>query len=162
VAPSPRLCKHLDMKRLSLSGLTMLMASCSTKVAEPPKNCAFAPPYFSRYGDQVAEGLETLPDLYTIYVPSLKDAAGNVRGKNSVVWNNRSVSLKSLDGYLAETGKLIPQPRTALNFPADAPCETVTKVRAMMEKHLDCKNSLACMQGFNEDKLPPEPPPTPR
>lgn len=101
-----------------------------------------------------------MPDRNTIYISKVTKSHANVSGEHPVKWNGRLVSLSTVDQYLQEVGALIPQPHTVIDFPAGAPCLNVEKVRALMEKHLDCKNSLACVQGFNEDMIPPEPPPT--
>jgi hypothetical protein len=141
--------------------IAFALQSCSPQISHPQKNCAFAPPYFWRYGDGVAEGLQTMPDLNTVYISKVTKSDANVSSEHTVRWNGRLVSFSTLDRYLQEVGALIPQPHTVLDFPAGAPCLEVAKVRALMEKHLDCKNSLACVQGFNQDKLPPEPQPAP-
>jgi hypothetical protein len=152
------------MKRSYVFSFTVLLASCSPKVAAPLKNCAIPPSYYKRYGDppSVSGGpIPIMPINNAIYVPTAPGRL-DMHDRDEVEWNGTPVSLAMVDTYLQTVREMNPQPSTVIDFPVGAPCKTVLEVRALMEKHLNCRNSYGCYQGFSADYNPtPEPQPTP-
>ncbi|MFB9061204.1 MULTISPECIES: hypothetical protein [Sphingobium] len=75
----------------------------------------------------------------------------------SITWNGIDLSSMHDDGeaaletYLTDLNSLqIPQPVTALDFDAGAPCARIAVVRKLMIKHLHCSNTGRCFQGTFE------------
>ncbi len=63
-------------------------------------------------------------------------------------WNGRRVAdNRTLDSYLATTAQLNPQPVTILTFAHAAPCDAITRVRALMDRRLACSKTNACAIG---------------
>jgi hypothetical protein len=165
VAPSRLLCNHPTMKRSYLFSLTVLLASCRPNVADPPKNCAILPTHWWRYGDPPSVTGQVIPvrPIYnSIYVLRSSERRIHMHEYQEVKWNEIPVGLSTAETYLTVSARLSPQPTTVLDFPKGAPCRTVIRLRALMEKHFDCKNTRRCAQGFSPDyNSTPAPPPTP-
>lgn len=75
-----------------------------------------------------------------------------VERSGRVTWNGVDVHTlhgyePTIDAYLAEVARMSPQPDTSLDFDAGAPCASITKIRQLMMKHLQCDAHQVCLQG---------------
>ncbi|WP_380878994.1 hypothetical protein [Sphingomonas sp. DBB INV C78] len=145
------------MKKLALTVVLILIASCNKSVPIQP-NCAVPPRGFLNWNDTHfwdGRGIPiTLPAFNTI----------KVERSGSLTWNGADI--ESLYGgepalmtFLDAVAKMHPQPFTTLDFEAGAPCASIERVRALMNKHLKCEESETCLQGRapyrSADKIAP-------
>lgn len=75
-----------------------------------------------------------------------------VTKSGDITWNEASLDdlhgpLHNLRSYLAVIAEMQPQPLIFLDAEPGAPCRTIIRVRELMLKHLDCRNSKKCLQG---------------
>jgi hypothetical protein len=143
------------MKHLCLFGLTILMASCGPKIAEPPKNCAIPSSGFWSYNDKgfwAGKGIPVVPaEIMTIMV--LKDKETEIFGlhhRSVAKWNGTPIDMLTLETYLQALANLPPGmgSYTNLDFPRGAPCNRVNAIRQAMEKDLKCTRDRVCLQGY--------------
>lgn len=143
IEKSPSLRHALPMKqRLMIVVLALLgLADCHGPQPTYEADCSVPPASFGT----AKEGIGHLTPL----VEATIDHAGAIK------WAGRSVSIRDFESYVIRTGELLPMPQLILNPSPDAPCESVERVRTILEKAELCKaDGRWCSEGHDPKNWP--------
>jgi hypothetical protein len=135
------------MRAIPLLVLAVASGCAPSGGVKQPANCSVPLPGFHSFH------ISNFTQLWPVPIDGYQTNVVKVTNSGAITWNGIDIATmedggeSKLDTYLEALKSFQPQPFTALDFDAGAPCGKVNAVRQLMIQHLRCSKDDLCFQG---------------